>query len=408
VAGNRAEYSRRYKVRIINCGKRNSNQLFLLQLKIDKSMRNAFPLQVTLDKNPIKTSDILKRVIDFAIQYKLIHVVFWIWFSSELYHTRNAELGQSFLEDLPDLVAIVSTEMLSVYFTAYFLVPRYMDKRKYGKFLAFTFLTILSTVVLYIVSLEIYTYLTLGRFFKNYMILTISHLWDTTFNTVVLAAVITYSGRYKIEEKNKSLEREKKESELNFLRAQINPHFVFNALNSINVLIDIDKEKASTALTKFSGLLRYNLYNTKDNAVLIHTELNYLHDYIEIEKLRIGRHVKVNLDMMSTTEHYRVAPFLLVPFIENAFKHVTRDKDRENYINIRIRTEDDHVDLAVENSFDPADRSAEQHGGIGLENVKRRLELLYPSAYNLDVVKNNRQYSVKLRIYAKQDELSYS
>src|ERR1044071_810042 len=107
-------------------------------------MRNAFPLPVTLEKNEtINTAGILKRVIDFAIQYKLIHIVFWIWFSSELSHTRRTEIGVSFWEDLPDMIAIVGTEMLSVYFTAYYLVPRYLDKSKYGKFLLFGLLTIL-------------------------------------------------------------------------------------------------------------------------------------------------------------------------------------------------------------------------------------------------------------------------
>lgn len=372
-------------------------------------MRNTFPITVTLDKRlPIKASEIVKRFIDFTIQYKLVHIVFWIWFTSELYHTRNAELGVSFWKDLPDLVSMVGTQMLAVYFTAYFLVPRYLDKRRYGRFLLLAIATIIGTTLLHTACLELYSYFTAGRFFSNYKIVTLSHLLDTAFNTPVLVAVITYSGRYRIEEKNKVLEREKTESELNFLRAQINPHFVFNALNSINVLIDIDKEKATEALTKFSSLLRYNLYETPDKTVLIQTEINYLKDYVEIERLRTGKLVAVNLNITPVQSHFRIAPFLLVSFIENAFKHVTRNKDQQNYISIFINTEDNFIDLIVENSADAPVYNTGRHNGIGLVNVRRRLELLYPGNYTLDVQQTNGKYLAKLRIYAKQNELPYS
>lgn len=351
---------------------------------------------------------ILKQIIDFAVKHKLIHIVFWTWHASELSHLRQEELGVTFIGDLPDLITMVGSEMLSVYFTAYYLVPGYLDKRKYGLFVLYTLLTIIGTTAIHTILLEIYSFVTAGRFYSNFIITSFSQFIDTLFITPVVAAVITYSARYKIEEKNKSLEKEKVESELKFLRAQINPHFLFNALNSIHVLIDIDKQKASEALTKFSSLLRYNLYETKDNSVFVHAEIDYLKDYIEIEKLRAGKIVSVSLNISPANHYFKIAPFLFVPFIENAFKHVSRNKDCKNYINIKIAIEKDYIDFAVENSADTSIQKSDRKKGIGLSNVKRRLELLYPSRYDLSIHDNSDRYAVKLRVYANNDGLSYS
>ena len=199
------------------------------------------------------------------------------------------------------------------------------------------------------------------------------------------------------------LEKEKLETELKFLRSQFNPHFLFNTINSIFVLIHKNPRMASESLVKFSDLLRYQLYECNEQKIPLSQELVYLENFIELQKLRQDHdHVELTVRVEPYhTGNLTIAPFVLIPFIENAFKHVSQRKDQLNWIRMSLRFEGQQLRLDIANSISAhygASTEPIQHGGIGLQNVKRRLDLLYPGKHALEIHQDDNQFRVALRL----------
>lgn len=199
------------------------------------------------------------------------------------------------------------------------------------------------------------------------------------------------------------LEREKLEAEVKFLKAQINPHTLFNGINSIYHLIDKDKEKAKEVLVGFSEILRYQIYECSDDEILLSRELLFLENYFNLEKIRKGTDIEINYDYtIDNTGNYKIAPLLLIPFVENAFKHVSNhnEKDR-NFIRCRASIDENKLYFIVENSTDSQDGpevKEQLKKGIGLANVRERLKLLYPEQHSLQIKNQNNVYNVSLNL----------
>jgi LytS/YehU family sensor histidine kinase len=204
-----------------------------------------------------------------------------------------------------------------------------------------------------------------------------------------------------LEREKLELEREKLETELKFLKSQFNPHFLFNTINSIFVLINKNPRLASESLAKFSDILRYQLYECNEQEILLSHELGFLENFIELQKLRQD-HSKLTLTVqneLGATGDLAIAPFVLMPFIENAFKHVSKYSMGPNWIRMKLSLEHDRLTLKISNSISKiAANNAEfiRHGGIGLKNVKRRLELLYPGNHTLDINDDGDAFNVRL------------
>lgn len=191
---------------------------------------------------------------------------------------------------------------------------------------------------------------------------------------------------------------EKLEAEMKFLKSQFNPHFLFNALNNVYTLTVIKSDKAPDNLLKLSGMLRYMLYDCKADTVPLSKEIEYLRHFIDLHLLKDSRglNVKVNLD--ESRPDLKIAPMLLIPFVENAFKH-SRIEDLENgWIDIRLSTDDHQVMFEVKNSLPREGFTKDKVGGIGLENVKRQLELIYPGNHELNIEKKDDTFEVFLKI----------
>lgn len=207
-----------------------------------------------------------------------------------------------------------------------------------------------------------------------------------------------------IESKRKQeiLEKEKLETELKFLKSQFNPHFLFNTINSIFVLIHKNPDMASESLAKFSNLLRYQLYECNEQQIPLSLELSYLENFLELEKLRQDAQLEINTDIDPLgSASLTIAPFILMPFLENAFKHVSQSKSAQNWIDLQLHIEEHTLIFSISNSIAPGQSAANaliDYGGIGLKNVKRRLELLYPGQYNLSIKETNNAFLVKLEV----------
>lgn len=182
------------------------------------------------------------------------------------------------------------------------------------------------------------------------------------------------------------------------LKTQLNPHFLYNTLNNIDSLIAYDPDKASEAIVRLSSLMRYMTYKTARKEVSVIEECNYLSEFIELQRMRFENPNLVDFQIDIQDKSVCVAPMLLIPFVENAFKHAT-DKQNDAAIRISIRTENKTLFFESENAADPTCAlSKDREGGVGLNLVKRRLHLLYPDRYALRVLCENNRYRVSLHI----------
>jgi LytS/YehU family sensor histidine kinase len=202
----------------------------------------------------------------------------------------------------------------------------------------------------------------------------------------------------KMQQRMVEMAKEKAEAELNFLKSQINPHFLFNSLNSVYFLIEKNNVEARGALHKFSDMLRYQLYEMNDDKVPVEKEIQYLQDYIDLQKLRKDDNYVIEFNCSPYVKGFLIEPLLLIPFIENAFKHISHYKNQLNFIKIQLTMFKDEFNFRIENSKEPLEKLTEKHSGIGLVNVKRRLALLYPEKHQLKISNGIDLYHVELNI----------
>jgi LytS/YehU family sensor histidine kinase len=191
--------------------------------------------------------------------------------------------------------------------------------------------------------------------------------------------------------------KEKAEAELNFLKSQINPHFLFNCLNAVYFLIDKNNVKARQSLHKFSDMLRYQLYEMKGAKIPVEKEISYLKDYVDMQTLRKDEHYSVSFNYSPQVSGFLIEPLLLIPFVENAFKHVSAHPDKNNFVSLDLARSNGQLLFTAVNSKDQA-KAKEPYSGIGLNNVKRRLELLYPGKHELNITDDNEIYKVDLKL----------
>ncbi|MCC6725746.1 MAG: histidine kinase [Saprospiraceae bacterium] len=194
------------------------------------------------------------------------------------------------------------------------------------------------------------------------------------------------------------LRSEKLESELKFLKSQVNPHFLFNALNNIYTLTVLKSDAASGNLLKLSAMLRYVLYDCKEATVPLGKEIEYLRHFIALNLLKDSRGLNVKAELDDSRPELRIAPMLFIPFVENAFKHSKVEDLANGWIDIRLKTDEAAVTLEVRNSLPKTGFTKNETGGIGLENVRRQLELLYPNRHELRIEKGKREFKVHLKL----------
>ncbi|AJH14569.1 sensor histidine kinase [Myroides profundi] len=210
-----------------------------------------------------------------------------------------------------------------------------------------------------------------------------------------------YEEHNKIEQINAKLKQEHLEAHLKLLQDQINPHLMFNILNHIYTLMQIDVELASNVLLKFSDILRYQLYECNHKTVLLDREVQYLQDLIAIEQVRWGDELEVNSTWSIHNKELHITPLLLVPLIENAFKHVSRLPNKKGYIIIKCTELNNTLHLYIENSFSTKYKIEKKAGGIGIANVRERLLMQYSDAHSFHITHSDEKHIVELTINLK-------
>lgn len=224
------------------------------------------------------------------------------------------------------------------------------------------------------------------------------------YNTVLFLLVFTVGTcisviqRWlKTEQNRKATENEKLNTELSFLKSQVNPHFFFNTLNNIYSLAVVRSEKTAPAVMKLSAIMRYILTETQRDLVPLSNEVEFIHNFIDLQKVRLTDKVLLNFTAQGNAENLLVAPLLFIPFVENAFKYGVSTKESSN-INIEIKTEGTKIFFSAVNYIVPSENNLMENTGIGINNVKRRLELMYADKHKLSTFENDNYYNVHLEI----------
>lgn len=192
------------------------------------------------------------------------------------------------------------------------------------------------------------------------------------------------------------LKNEKAKTELMHLKSQVNPHFFFNMLNNLYGLVGKDAKKAQELILKLSEMMRYSIYDGEKDTVLLSEEITYLQNYIELHKMRYHKTIDVQFNIETSDDDYEIMPLLFIILLENAFKHGIENLREHAYVRINLVAHNNEINFEIENNFDVFEDKHE--GGIGLNNLKRRLELVYPKKHSLSISKTENIYNAKLNI----------
>jgi sensor histidine kinase YesM len=333
----------------------------------------------------------------------LWHILFWL--SYWLYHSLiYGSYEQDYLAQFQWESFYLPVKMAATYLTLYVLLPRYFLNRKYVEFA----LTLAGSFIIAAVIQRALDYAIV------YRIMDPSLLQEPFFNTakilkivigiypvVALAAFIKLAKYwYERDRQTQELEKGKLEAELKFLKAQVHPHFLFNTLNNLYALTLKQSKKASEVVLRLSSLLKYMLYEGIERQVKLQKELDVIETYISLEKIRYGDRLDVSYNVTGETGDKEIPPMLLIPFVENSFKHGTGEQSEQVWINIGVEVNGNHFKLMVENSknsSEPIDETGYKEG-IGLKNVQRRLKLLYGDDYDLQIVEEPATFLVILKL----------
>ena len=287
------------------------------------------------------------------------------------------------------------------YTTIYFIVPRFLKKKKYAYFIVLTAGIIAFSALLrafIAAQMNIYIFhtkppLAFGSLYLNSLINIF--IWVELFIIITMVSDRVYNQQQLV-----LLEKERVKHELDFLKAQINPHALFNSLNSIYGHIDKKNQTARNILLKFSGLLRYQLYDCSEDKISLEKEMEYIRNYISFQQIRKDEGLTVKTDIDTADHNCVIAPLLLVVLIENAFKFVSNFSDKDNIIDIKVAVKDDEVSFNIRNTTEhrQALDSILNPGGIGIVNLKRRLELLYPNKHEMLFKQEVDYYEVMLKL----------
>lgn len=334
-------------------------------------------------------------------KYKLDHVLFWLvtigfHIYTRIYLIEVAGWWQFLLEIFirNSLLAII------IYAHSEYLILEFIQQKKYlaylgGLVLCFGF---------YIISKNTHdSYLTVftGKSVLPFWRYSFYNFSIALFYMAFALALQLSKEWFFQRERLRQMEVEKLNTELEYLKSQINPHFLFNSLNTIFFQIDKNNQHARDTLTKFSDMLRFQLYECNGHAISLEREVGYLRNYVDLQRLRRDERYAIEFMTEGELSDKSLAPLLFIPLVENAFKHVSHHTGGGNKVKIVISTKPDTIQLTVSNTKVDKEPSPEKAGGIGIKNLVRRLELQYPDRHRLEVDNGKKEFVARLTLNSK-------
>ncbi|MEL6252465.1 MAG: histidine kinase [Bacteroidota bacterium] len=342
----------------------------------------------------------------------LLQILFWsaIWMSLPI--IGWAWLGGSGSLFIRNSLVLAAASAIIAGINVGYLIPNFLFPKKYGRYIL---LSIMMLILVSIVSHEFWTNVfdmpnmpfgdrppagrgrgPRGSFFRFFpyfgraIPLLICLIGSALYEMATFAHVQS--------QKALQLQHEKLDAEMKFLKSQINPHFLFNALNNIYSLSILKSENTSENLLKLSDMLRYVLYECNAEKVPLQKEVEYIRNLIGLNMLKDSEGLNVKSRFSEISSHLLITPLLFVPFIENAFKHSKIEQLDKGWIRLHLEEENGRIHFSLSNSMPQEQLSKDKMGGIGLVNVRRRLELYYPQKHQLDILESDDEFRVQLEI----------
>ena len=286
------------------------------------------------------------------------------------------------------------------YFNADWLMPRFFQQKKYVVY----FSSIAAIILIFTYSMEwsMYSDVQQDTNPSEYEEAIPFFSFQSLFvNSTPVLMALAGSFIYKLISLNRERERREHlliEAENRFLKSQLNPHFLFNSLNNIYAMAQMKEENTSEAIFQLSEILRYILYDCNKGSVLLEKEIQYLESFIQLSMLKEEVPLNVNCNFENINSKLKIAPLILIPFVENSFKHSNIEDAQNGWIKIEGRTKNNIFYFQIQNSVPKTPQPKDQQGGIGLENIRRRLELIYPENHEFKIQKKEQFFAVQLKI----------
>ena len=298
-------------------------------------------------------------------------------------------------------ISFLPLKMIAAYGFILFIVPRYFLKSKYSFGLLTTIALLVVVAIMHRLQLYHFSYPLLYDEYPNYDTLELKRILYTIADIVpamaLLSTVQLIRNRITSQYREQELLKQKLESELRFLKAQTNPHFLFNTMNSIYALARKNSPTTSEAVLHLSGILRFMLYECNEPSISLESEIKIIKDYIQLEKIRFNKKLDLREEFEMDNPNIAIAPMLLLPLVENAFKHGVGNSRFKSEVSIQLILKENLLNFKVENSFEP-DNEEEINEGIGISNVKRQLELIYPNRHVFNIKADSNMFKVQLQI----------
>jgi sensor histidine kinase YesM len=296
------------------------------------------------------------------------------------------------------------TIAIGVYLNLFILIPVFLNREKFISYGLLLVMCIAASAYFnQLIFSHIIDFILPGYYFISYF----RFIDILKFMVAFIAAtsLIKLSKGYfmLLETRNQlmQMQKEKSEAELQALRAQVNPHFLFNSLNSVYAMVLKRSDKSAETILKLSDILRYILYETRKERVDLSTEIDHMQDYITLQRLRSGSNAKIEVTINGNPEQRKIAPLLFLPLIENCFKHGIKGETGPVFVFIKWTIEDDFIRFVAENNKGHADETpVDQHLGIGLENLKKRLNMAYPGKHSFKITETEDRFTADLVIHS--------
>lgn len=331
-----------------------------------------------------------------------LHILFWgIYVASEylanmmhLHSSNNWTFLRSTLLSLPLL-------MIPTYLIVFYVVPKFLIKNKIHWFLLSVFVAAIFVFWGRIKWLELINYLENGQHFNIPPTKVIKNvIRDYSIIALAICIYIIADWRKK-QQLNEQLIKAKAEAEIKLLKGQLQPHFLFNSLNNIYSLALMKSDLTADSILKLTELLDYLVYRANLEKVALNKEVQLLKNYVDLEKLRYGEKLKIEMQLEENIDYIKIAPLLLLPFAENCFKHGGVGENGFFNITIHLQVKDAQLFFQIKNSKKTKKRIDNVSGGVGLNNIKQRLQLLYPNKHELKIDDEKYFYKVRLTLNLK-------
>jgi two-component system sensor histidine kinase AlgZ len=326
-----------------------------------------------------------------------LHLFFWcVYISFNLY--QSIERGYSWGNALSFTSIQLGFVLVVAYLNYFLLLPRFLIHKNIWKYLA-EFVVPFAVLVMGRVYLWRYWFADSPRIDYLNSTMYVVQVGATTLFIVIFVGMIRFAvDWFELEAKKKEMENEKLIAELNFLKAQINPHFLFNTLNNLYYLAYSKSENTTEVIARLSQMMRYMIYDSNHPKVLLSKEIEYMQSYISLERMRLNDQIPIQFEVKGNIDNVWITPLIFITFLENAFKHGVSNNNPNAKVNLSIRLNGKECVYTVENSKPPVKNGVGEKSGIGLQNVKRRLELSYPGQYKLTTEDKPDTYFVQLNL----------